>query len=263
MRSPIRWAGSKRRLLPLLVNQSPKSYERYVEPFCGSMCLLAALRPTQALVGDINQGLIHFYRMVRWRPRVVAKLAHSLPNGDADYYAIRAHDTADLTAEERAARFLYLNRYCFNGVYRTNKLGNFNVPRGTHTGSLPSEEDLVMFGRLLKDVELQCVDFEKVLNAARSGDFIYLDPPYVGRDVRDRGEYGSNAFKFDDFYRFREAVESAAVRGAKVLVSYADLPIVRESFSDWTIQGISVARNVSGFARGRMSAKELLIRNYR
>jgi DNA adenine methylase len=226
------------------------------------MCLWLALGPSEALVSDINGDLIQFYKMVRWRPGVVARTAQQWDMKPATYYRVRSLNPIDLSAMERAARFLYLNRFCFNGVYRTNARGKFNVPRGTHTGALPGEQELRNFGRLLRSVDLRCDDFQQVVSEARQDDFIYLDPPYAGRQVRNRGEYGAGSFGEDDISRLRCALIDADSRGAKVLLSYADIPAIREAFSGWQIESLDVKRNVSGFAHGRALAKEVIIRNY-
>jgi DNA adenine methylase len=261
-RSPLRWAGSKKKLLPELIKLAPKEYDRYIEPFCGSLCLFVSLKPKKALVGDINEELIHFYKMIRWRPYIVAQLAHSLPQDDATYYQLRSLDPSSLSAVQRAARFLYLNRFCFNGVYRTNLNGHFNVSRGQHMGNIPSVTELVAFGRLLRQVTVRASDFSSLLEQTGKTDFIYLDPPYAGRDVRDRGEYGPGAFKLEDLERLASQVHEAAERGAKVLISYADIPAIHRFFSSWRIVQKDVERNVSGFARGRTTVSELLILNY-
>lgn len=261
-RSPIRWAGSKRRLVPQLRALAPPKFRNYIEPFCGSMCFLIALQPKWAIVGDINEELIHFYRMIRWRPSIVSRHASQWDTAAQTYYRVRSTPIPSLSAEERAARFLYLNRYSFNGVYRTNGKGDFNVPRGSHTGALPRVEELTGFGRTLRRVELNCCDFGSLVDRAGRDDFIYLDPPYVGRGVRDRGEYGKDSFKAPDLDRLSDTLHAAAARGARVLLSYADIPAVRKTFSGWDVTAVSVARNVSGFARGRGFANEVLIRNY-
>jgi len=261
-RSPIRWAGSKRKLLPVLRSLAPTKFGTYIEPFCGSLSLFASIKPAKALVGDINEDLIAFYRILRWRPRKVAALTFQLPNSSETYYELRAQDPTELGSEARAARFLYLNRYCFNGVYRTNRQGKFNVARGAHMGGIPHEDELVAFAKLLRRVELQAADFVEVVDRSTRGDFVYLDPPYAGRDVRDRGEYGPQAFKIQDLERFHSSAEKAARRRAKVLISYADLPEVRKAFRGWQIEKIDVSRNVSGFAKGRSVVSELIIRNY-
>lgn len=262
LRSPLRWAGSKRKLLPTLQRLAPSGFRRYVEPFCGSLCLYVALKPTAALVGDINEELVNFYRMIAWRPHAIASAAHELDDDESTYYELRGLDPKTLSAQERAVRFLYLNRYCFNGVYRTNRQGAFNVARGKHMGSIPPVGELVSFGRLMRNATVQRCDFEELVDAAECGDFIYLDPPYAGRGVRDRGEYGVGAFKEADLDRLDEALHRASARGVKVLLSYADMPDIRRRFHSWNATTLDVTRNVAGFASARGSVSELILRNF-
>lgn len=262
MNSPIRWAGSKRRLLPEILKQMPDKYSRYIEPFCGSLCLYLHLPAVAAIVSDINPELMHFYRMVRWRPRVVAAYLADWNVREETYYKVRALSPGELVPEARAARFLYLNRLCFNGVYRTNARGEFNVPRGTRVPPMPEEFELVRLGNRLRTALLLQSDFAETLSLAGEGDFIYLDPPYAGRDVRNRGEYGPGSFSANDMDRFHTCVSKASSSGAKILISYADVPIIREAFSTWRLSCLVVPRNVSGFARGRGQAGEVFLRNY-
>jgi DNA adenine methylase len=261
-RSPLRWAGSKKKLLPHLIRLAPKGYDRYVEPFCGSMCLAIALKPRRALIGDINKELVNFYKCMKKNARGVAELTQYLPRDAETYYKVRALSPKDLAPDYRAARFLYLNRFCFNGVYRTNLLGEFNVPRGNHTGEIPAIEELVAFGSLLTSVTIKRCDFSVLLEQAGEGDFVYLDPPYAGRNVRDRGEYGVGAFKEPDIDRLILSINEASERGAKVLLSYADIPRINDAFKDWITEYIKVPRNVSGFSKGRAVADEIIVRNY-
>ena len=261
-RSPLRWAGSKRKLLPTLQKLAPANFQRYIEPFCGSLCLYVALKPTSALVGDINEELVYFYRMIAWRPRAIAVATHELADDESTYYELRSQDPQALSSQERAVRFLYLNRYCFNGVYRTNRQGGFNVARGKHMGSIPAVEELVGFGRLMRRATVRRCDFEELVDAAKRGDFIYLDPPYAGRGVRDRGEYGIGAFKEADLDRLAETLHQASGRGVKVLLSYTDMPEIRRRFRLWNVTTLDVTRNVAGFASARGSVSELILRNF-
>ena len=261
-RSPLRWAGSKRKLLLTLKRLAPQEFTRYVEPFCGSLSFYVALKPNSALVGDINEELVNFYRMIAWRPKAIATAAHELNNDEATYYELRSYDPRTLGAQDRAVRFLYLNRFCFNGVYRTNRQGQFNVARGKHMGSIPPVQELIEFGRLMRRATVRQCDFQELVAAAERDDFIYLDPPYAGRGVRDRGEYGVGAFKEKDLDRLAEALHVASARGVQILLSYADLPDIRSRFPDWNATTLEVARNVAGFASARSSVSELILRNY-
>jgi DNA adenine methylase len=261
--SPIlRWAGSKRRLLPLLLKNIPKKYNRYYEPFAGSACLYLATRPSSAVLGDLNAELIGTYRAIRSYPQKVAEGLQSLPTTEEFYYWIRCFKPEDLGEIDRAIRFIYLNRFCFNGVYRTNKLGHFNVPRGTRTGDIPTLSEIENFALVLKQAELRAGDFEKCLEDVKEGDFVYLDPPYALAGKKDRGEYGLGKFITDDIQRLVNIVNKMNDKGAHILVSYAEDTTLTTLFQNWHIQNITVRRSVSGFAKSRGTVKEIFISNF-
>lgn len=257
----LRWAGSKKRLLNRLMAKAPEKFERYVEPFCGSIVLHLALHPPKAYVGDINAELINFYNSLKLQPVEVANRLHRMPRTKEYYYEVRGRDASDMSELERAVRFFYLNRHCFNGVYRTNKRGEFNVPFGSKLAGLPTVEEVLVFSERIKDTSFVASDFQGVVEKTVRGDFLYLDPPYAGGG-KDRGEYGVGSFKEIDIERLRVAMEEASQRGVNILLSYADTPMIRNCFSSWKIESFEVGRSVSGFARGRKKVTELLISNY-
>lgn len=259
----LRWAGSKKKLLPLLEQASPTRIRRYIEPFAGSAVLFLRLNPTKAILSDLNTDLIETYETVRCDPVKVWRLVRRIPAGHDDYYRIRDITPTSLDPISRAARFVYLNRYCFNGVYRTNREGRFNVARGEGCLGIPSRELFEAFAQRLQVADLRCGDFQATVRRAGRGDFCYLDPPYAGTGTRDRGEYGPGSFKGLDLERLAGSMEGAHQRGANVLLSYADQPEVLNRFAGWHIKRLSVARNVSGFSGARRQASEVLISNYR
>ena len=187
-RPPLRWAGSKRKLLSELARAVPLEFSTYIEPFAGSACLFFHLQPKRAILGDINPELIGFYRATRKHPHEVLRSAIRRRRT-----AARVRYIAERDATSRASLFLFLKHFCFNGIFRTNSKGNFNVPFGTRTGAFPSFEEFHNAANLLKRVTLLCSDFEHVLHRAKEGDFAYLDPPYVYRTRKDRGEYAKGA----------------------------------------------------------------------
>ena len=220
------------------------------------------LQPEASLVGDINEELINFYLQVKTHPREVAQAVHAIPRSKEEYYRIRSISTEDLNTMDRAVRFFFLNRHCFNGVYRTNKSGIFNVPYGSKLTDIPSEGEILDFSEKIKNTEFISGDFESVVSRAKRNDFIYLDPPYAGTGTRDRGEYGPVSFKEPDIIRLLSSLTAASNRGAKILLSYACVPVIKEKFGDWNIHEISVDRSISGFARGRKKVQEVVITNY-
>lgn len=258
----LRWAGSKKKLLPLLQQAAPKKIRRYIEPFAGSAVLFLRLQPSKAILSDINTELIHTYEEVRTDPDAVWKRASSWSTEESFYYELRAVDVNMLSSTDRAARFVYLNRFCFNGVYRTNRKGQFNVARGRGYLGIPCRRQFRLFAERLSSVDLRCTDFQRTVSRAGAGDFVYLDPPYAGTGNRDRGEYGPGTFKEVDLDRLAEGLKSASSRGSNVLISYADQPSILRRFRGWHVRRLQVTRNVCGFADARRTANEVLISNY-
>lgn len=175
----LRWAGSKRKAVPLLSQYWDSSYKRYVEPFAGSAVLFFHLKPAKALLSDINGELINCLLQTSEQPHQIYDLCQSIPVSRDQYNHLRQISPSHLTPLERAIRFLYLNRNCFNGIYRTNLKGEFNVPfSGKKTGSLPPRDDFLRAAELLSKATIVKCDFESILaEHVTKGDFVYLDPP--------------------------------------------------------------------------------------
>jgi DNA adenine methylase len=263
MAEPIlRWAGSKKKLLPVLSAAAPESFVRYVEPFVGSAVLFLKLDAPKALLGDLNKDLIETYEAIRDHPRAVWNRVMSMSLEPGFYYELRAVNPMTLGQLERAARFVYLNRFCFNGVYRTNRAGQFNVARGLGHLYVPELKTFMGFSKALHQAQLSCVDFEEQVSKTRSGDFLYLDPPYAIGSKRDRGEYGMGSFRDHDEARLVESILAASDRGVKVLLSYSPSNFVIKKLRGWKVHNLSVARNVAGFAGSRRHAREILVSNY-
>lgn len=257
----IRWAGSKRKLIPQLTNLAPESFNSYIEPFCGSACLFFELAPTNAILGDINVELINALRQIK-KNRSLHQLLVQCPSTYEEYYRVRAIDPKVLNVQERAVRFLYLNRYCFNGVYRTNKAGKFNVPRGTRTGEFPGKESFELARLTLNNAKLITGSYEKTLDLASNGDFAYIDPPYA-KSGNFTGEYGPGSFDSQYMPGFISNLAKLDKKGVKFLVSYRACEEVIDSLNDkYAVTQISVKRHISGFKSGWDDASEILIQNY-
>lgn len=240
---------------------APPKFDRYIEPFLGSACFFLALKPRAAVLGDFNVELISMYKTLRLAPKKVSALVHAMPDSENFYYELRSNNPNDLSRYDRAARFIYLNRYCFNGVYRSNRQNQFNVPRGKHTGRVPSLDEFESCGTAFRGMELRAGDFESCLSDTKKGDFVYLDPPYASVSRLDHGEYGYNSFNEKDIYRLIESMRLTAESGATVLLSYADTPLLTESLDDWHLKRIKVRRFVGGFLARRAEVNEVLISN--
>jgi DNA adenine methylase len=258
----FRWAGSKRKLLDELVDRSPEKYSRYIEPFAGSACLFFALRPQDAVLADCNAELIATYSTIRNHPWLVHRMASGWPVTTKFYYEIRESVTAAPSPITAAARFVYLNRYCFNGVFRTNRSGDFNVPMGTGMGDFPPASSFYRCSIALRHAKLRAQDFAECLQDVRTDDFVYLDPPYAKEKGRFRGEYGYGSFSVADIDRLLECLVSIDRKGAKFLLSYSYCREIGSALKKWDHKSLLVRRHVAGFSQDRARVREALIANY-
>lgn len=260
----MRWAGSKRKLLPAISELMPSTFDRYVEPFVGSACLYFHLNPKKAILGDINQDLINTYTRVSRDPgAVTAKLKLLDDRSPGAYYQVRSIDPDTLSLDDRAARFIYLNRLCFNGLYRTNLSGKFNVPYGgERTGDFPTPDEIMFASRSLKNATLIGASFEKVLAKVKTGDFVYLDPPYSISNRRVFNNYSNDVFGLKNLAILRQELERFDRSGIPFLLSYG---LSKEGLAlakGFKTHHRVVQRQISGFATHRKVAREMLVTNY-
>jgi DNA adenine methylase len=258
----LRWAGSKRRLVPILRTYWKSDYTRYLEPFAGSACLFFSLNPPKAVLGDVNADLISTYMEVKYRTDALIRKLSALQRSKQQYKKLRSAVPANLARTARAARFIYLNRFCFNGLYRTNLKGEFNVPYGgKKSGNVPSAKVFKLCSKRLKKTRLISGDFERVLQQARKGDFVYMDPPFAVRSRRLFSEYHPDTFCGEDIARLRMWMEKLDKKGISFLVSYAESAEARVLAAGFACRRVSVKRNIAGFAGDRSNSVEILISN--
>ncbi len=258
--SPIfRWAGGKRWLVPVLCSQIPKTCTRLVEPFCGGAALFFGASYANALLSDTNADLINAFTCLRDQPKAVLRILARWKNSEDEYYRIRSLQVDGEV--ERAARFLYLCRHSFNGIYRVNQQGEFNVPycRKIWRSSFDPVE-LMEASRKLAHSQLLVQDFEATLDATAAGDFVFADPPYtVAHNNNGFIKYNELLFSFEDQRRLAASALRASKRGAKVFISNADHASVRELYRKWKIVVVprfSVIGSKPGY---RKQITELLI----
>lgn len=258
----FRWAGSKRKLIPTLNRYIPKYIGTYYEPFCGSACLYFNLMPHKAVLSDMNAELIFSYQQIQKEPSEIFISLNSYSISKEEYLKVRALDPLSLTAAQRAARFIYLNKLCFNGVYRTNLQGKFNVPMGKKTGAMPTLEQLACYSSAIQGVSFIASDYHEVISKAVAGDFVYLDPPYSKPGNRNRGEYGPNSFNFHEIERMLGLLGQLDDRGVAFTLSYCDCEEIRQYCRpSWSIESIDVRRHIAGFHAHRRMVTEVLITN--
>jgi DNA adenine methylase len=262
VRPVLRWAGSKKQIVPSLAAYWSTAFERYVEPFCGSSSLFFRVQPPAAVLSDSNRHLIEFYEVLRESPASLWTDTLMIARNRKTYLELRGASQNDLSRQARAVRFLYLNRNCFNGLYRTDKQGRFNVPfADSRVGEMPSLAEFIFAGALLKNANLRACDFGHTLRDVRAGDFVYLDPPFFVSSRRVFREYGPKTFATADLDRLRRHLDKIASRGAAFVLSFADCAEARAIGRDWIARRIKVRRNIAGFVSDRRSSYELIISN--
>jgi DNA adenine methylase len=260
----LRWAGSKRALLPELASRWHRAEisGRYIEPFAGSACLFFALHPRRAVLGDLNGELVATYETLRDHPRLLSRAVRAWDTDRDSYYLVRGLDPAGLGEVERAARFLFLNRLCFNGVFRTNKAGHFNVPYGRATGAIPSEAHIYRCSVALREADLRAGDFDATTADVRAGDFVYLDPPYTQDPRSAYGVYGYGSFDGGDLERVLRTLGRIDQAGATFLFSYAAIDGLADSLPpSWSLAEVTVPGRVAARTRSRTLRTEVLVSN--
>jgi DNA adenine methylase len=246
----LKWPGGKRKLINSILPLVPARFNRYFEPFFGSGALFFAIEPKHASLSDKNTELMHAYCQVRDQPHAVIKALRKLRNSEADYYRIRrTHPTSDAA---RAARLIYLITLAFNGIYRVNLNGEFNVPYGYKTHLDPCDEVKIgTASKLLARAIIRDEDFEKVLSPAGKGDLVYLDPPYtVAHQNNGFVKYNAKIFSWDDQVRLAKVANQIAEKGCTVIVSNADHSSIRRlyaGFSTKTVERNSIIAACSTF----------------
>jgi DNA adenine methylase len=269
-RPVVKWAGGKSKLVPELLKHVPAEIGTYVEPFAGGAALFFALsaswamrKPKAARLSDMNAELINFYVVLRDRVRELIDTLEAPENAfvykKENFLMWRARMPHELGSVVRAARFLYLNRTCFNGLYRVNKLGAFNVPFGDYTNPrICDREGLSLAAVALRGVSLSTCEFFAPFHGLGEGDLVYFDPPYDPiSDTANFTSYQKGGFQWADQERLAKLAADLAWRGMTVIASNADTPRIRALWGDlkFTIHEVKASRaiNSAGEKRGKVS----------
>lgn len=256
----LKWAGGKRWLLSSGVLPEASSFKRFIEPFVGGGAVFFHYLPAVAIISDINEELIELYCVMRDMPGDLQERMrrHQSRHSDVYYYQVRAETPTETL--ERAARTLYLNRTCWNGLYRVNLLGRFNVPRGTKDTVLFDGENFDTYAVALKAAEIKSSDFEAIIDMSTAGDLVFVDPPYtVKHNVNGFLKYNERLFRWDDQVRLRDAVLRAKNRDVAVIMTNADHESVRELYRDILVyERVSRMSVLAGSVDARVSTSEAL-----
>lgn len=258
----IKWVGGKRKLVPEFVARMPKSFGAYHEPFMGGAALFWHLRPTIAHLSDANRRLVRTYRGVRDNVDQVIDVLRVTPNTAEAFYARRAEDVDAHTNDANvAAWFIYLNKTCFNGLYRVNKKGGFNAPFGSYVNpTICDAENLAACSSALNGVDIQHGSYLDVESRAKEGDFVYFDPPYVPvSDSANFTSYTADGFTHADQVALSQLARRLRARGGHVMLSNSDVLIVRDLYADFRIDTIMAARAINSDGTKRGKVAEVLI----
>ncbi|MEH2182122.1 DNA adenine methylase [Nostoc sp.] len=263
----LKWAGGKSRLIQQYIPYFPKSYKNYYEPFLGGGAVFFYLQPNAAILTDINAELINTYCCVRDRVEELISLLkeHKIRHDKDYYYSVRNNYSG--TDIEKAARLIYLNKTCFNGLYRVNSQGKFNVPLGRYDNpNICAEVLLKAASEALSHAEIKQVDFTEVLNhATSSDDFVFFDPPYHPiSDTSYFTGYNQNCFSKKNQELLRDTCAELAIRGVKVMVCNSNSEFIKKIYTDINFETykIKAARSINSNIKNRGIIDELLITSF-
>jgi len=263
----VKWVGGKTQLLATLGEMLPASWGRYFEPFVGGGAMFWRNGEGDSVLNDFNAELATTYRIVRDEvDSLITALGEHYYDKDY-YYEVRALEPAKMTPVQRAARMIFLNRTGFNGLYRVNRKGRFNVPFGRYSNPrICDDENLRACSERLKRTELRNEDFEVALADADTGDFVYLDPPYapVSKSANFT-TYTAGGFGDAEQRRLRRTLKALDARGVNFMLSNSAAEGLAEAYSDdgWNVDIVRASRNVNSKASRRGKVNELVVRNYR
>lgn len=257
----LKWVGGKTKLVPEILKRFPEKYGTYHEPFLGGGAVFFTLQPEKAVLSDLNDELVDVYAAVKWDLDDLTLLLDSLTKHQSReaYLDIRSREPEGRPA--RAARTIYLNKCGFNGLYRVNKSGKFNVPWSKRTNvNLYDHENLVACSAALQNAQLHISNFTWTLDSAERGDLIYLDPPYAPvSGTSDFTAYTKDGFTWEDQVKVHDFAEALRSRGCHVVLSNAGIPSIRELYSGWQIDEVSVRRNINSDGTKRGGVPEFII----
>lgn len=262
----VKWAGGKTRLLPELTARMPDRFGRYFEPFVGGAALFFRVEPERAVLADANPDLIGLYAcLVRDVAGVIRGLSrHRARHSEKHYYATRSRwndRSRTWTAVDRAATFLYLNKTCFNGLWRVNRSGEFNVPIGRYDDpTIFTPQALRDASALLRRATLFCGDYRRVVERARRRDFVYFDPPYApATRTTIFTSYTAITFGLDQQRELAATARSLVAAGCRVMLSNSDTPFVRTLYRGFQVERVRCDRSISAGAAGRGAVDEVIV----
>ena len=268
----VKWAGGKRQLIPQIRERMPEKYNDYYEPFVGGGAVIFALLPANALINDINKALINTYRTICNEPDAFLKEVNRLDNdmwedGKKYYYSIREHYNDKLMRSEYdvelAALFVFINKHCFNGLYRVNGKGLFNVPYNNSRRVSVDEDVIIATSEYLRGVTIIDGDFEQACKNAKKGDFVFIDSPYAPLNPTSFESYTKEGFNIESHKRLAKLYDELTARGCYCMLTNHNTELINELYGnkDYKIDVVSVKRMINSDASNRVG-EEVIICNY-
>lgn len=267
----IKWAGGKSQLLEQFRELFPAddSYNNYIEPFIGGGAVYFFLQPKDAIISDLNGKLVNTYKVIKTKTNELIKILESFQKKHSKDFYLKLREefnTKKISNVRKAAILIYLNKTCFNGLYRVNKKGGFNVPFGQHKKFSFKKEQLLKASQQLKNTKIKNESFEKVLDNAKKGDFIYFDPPYYPINGTSKfTTYTKEAFLEEEQNKLAEVFKKLDKKGCKVMLSNSDTKFIKDLYKNYKKYTATVGarRFINCVAEKRGEITELVIRNYK
>lgn len=268
----VKWAGGKRQLIPQIRERMPEQYNNYYEPFVGGGAVIFELQPKNAIINDINRALINAYQMICNHPQEFLQEINRLDtemweDGKEYYYSLREHYNDKLMKDEfdveLAALFVFINKHCFNGLYRVNGKGLFNVPYNNSRRSSADEKSIMEISKFLKDVKIIAGDFEDACAGASKGDFVFIDSPYAPLNPTSFESYTKEGFDIESHRRLANLFDELTARGCYCMLTNHNTELINELYGNkgYTIDVVSVKRMINSDASNRVG-EEVIICNY-
>ena len=269
----VKWAGGKRQIIDKLKQYSPDEYNTYYEPFVGGGALLFELSPKKAVINDYNEELMNVFKCIKDETKFSKMCTelnrYEVAHSEEFYYEMRSKDKEKakylkMPDYKKAARTIYLNKACFNGLYRVNKNNEFNVPFGkkTKVNTYDGQNLGIIHSYLnFNDITIQSIDFEESVKSAKKGDFIYFDPPYDS-ETSTFNDYTENGFGKEEQVRLARVYKELADKGCYVMLSNHNTNLIKELYKDYNIHHIEAKRNINSNGKKRGKVEEVIITNY-
>ena len=268
----VKWAGGERQLLPAITDRLPQNWDSYFEPFIGGGAVLFDLQPEHAVINDINEALVNLYKQVQSSVETLMIEVDTIDQGLASasdpkeyYYSVRARYNAFLSEGTHnlssAALLLFLNKHCFNGLYRVNAKGLFNVPYNGSSAVSYSKENLIAASKYLSSVTILRGDFEAACAEAKKGDFVFFDSPYAPLNPTSFEAYTKEGFSREEHIRLSNLFKELTERGCHCMLTNHNTPFIRDLYQEFTVEEVQVRRSINSDASKR-TGTEVIVRNY-